>query len=130
MNTDFAADGTPAAVTPEWVFAQAGLKAAGSVRWGHPVPEAGAGVYIITMPGYGVVYIGRFKHLAEHLREFRRHIYGNMKPHGGGQEILRLSDQKVIHWACTSAHVEAERIMIAAFLRQASRRPHGNQRAS
>ncbi|MBP0444848.1 GIY-YIG nuclease family protein [Roseomonas sp. SSH11] len=121
-----------AAVTPGWLFAQAGLAPCSEVGWGQLVQERGPGVYIITADpaprdGQPVVYIGRAKSLSRRLRQFYRHRYGASSPHRGGQEILKLDGQRVVHWARAEVYAEAERLMLEAFRDATGIWPYGNR---
>jgi len=119
-------------ITPDWLFAQADLQQCGSSEWGQPLGERGSGVYIITniddaAVGPIIVYIGRAKSLARRLREFYRHRHGAKGPHRGGQDILLLPGQKIVHWARTEQYGEAERLMLVGFEGRFGRLPWGNR---
>ena len=123
------------AITPEWLFGHIGGTAGGSVEWGRPVPERGCGVYIITVAdaieGQHVVYIGRTSRpLRVRLGEFYRHRYGDSKPHSGGQEILKLTSPRTVHWAVVMHCATAEDVMLEAFRDAVGRLPYANKMRS
>ena len=120
------------AITPEWLFERIGATAGGSVEWGRPVLERGCGVYIITVAdaieGQHVVYIGRTgRPLRVRLNDFYRHRYGDSSPHSGGQEILKLTSPRKVHWAAILDSATAEHVMLEAFRAAAGRLPYGNK---
>jgi hypothetical protein len=122
-------------ITPEWLFKQAGLTAAGAAEWKQEIPERGPGVYIITSTdpaadGQPVVYIGRSKHLRRRLKQFYKHQYGQKAPHRGGQEILRLKGSLTVYWAPAEYYAAAERGMLEAFQSATGVWPHGNRMKS
>ena len=121
-----------AAITPEWLFERIGVTAGGSVEWGQPVPERGGGVYIISIldviEGQHVVYIGQTgRSLRVRLAEFYRHRYGDLSPHSGGQEVLKLGSLRKVHWAAVVDYATAEDVMLEAFRKAVGRLPYGNK---
>lgn len=119
------------AITPEWLFERIGMTEGGSVEWGQPVPERSCGVYIITVAdaveGQHVVYIGQTsRSLRVRVGEFYRHHYGDSFPHSGGQEILKLTSTRKVHWAAVVDHTTAEGVMLEAFWNAVGRLPYGN----
>lgn len=120
------------AITPEWLFERIGVMEGGSVEWGQPVPERSCGVYIITVAdaveGQHVVYIGQTSRpLRDRVGEFYRHHYGNSFPHSGGQEILKLTSPRKVHWAAIMTNKIAEYAMLQAFHAAVGRLPYGNK---
>jgi len=122
------------AITPEWLFSCVGVAEHGFVEWGAPVPERGPGVYVITaadaVEGQQVVYIGRTKHLACRLSQFYRHRYGASAPHSGGQQILKLSSPRTVHWAAVTDYAMAEHRMLEVFRSAVGNWPYGNRMKS
>ena len=119
-------------ITPDWLFGRSGIEFYGTVQWGQPLPEPGAGVYVVTatkslIGGQHVIYIGRSRSLSRRLRQFYRHKYGASAPHRGGQEILKLDGPKIVHWARVEAYAEAERLMLEAFQAEVGAWPYGNR---
>lgn len=147
---DYGADHLPAPLTPDDLFAAAGLTPTGTVRWGEPIPEPGPGVYVVSvadpdriefdarfeqerahwLEDQAVVYIGRSRRLARRLRQFYRHAYGDRSPHRGGQAILLLRCDMVIRWAATPDYAGAEHRLLEAFKAQTGRKPFGNRMRS
>ena len=104
-----------AIVTVAEIFAAANLTPCGPVAWGTPIPEKRPGVYLIQVGGV-TVYIGKTKRpLAQRLREFYGHKYGNRAPHRGGQLLLTLPGERSVYWAATDHFRIAEHLMLEAF---------------
>jgi hypothetical protein len=53
--------------------------------------------------------------LAQRLREFYGHKYGNRAPHRGGQLLLTLPGERSVYWAATDHFRIAEHLMLEAF---------------
>jgi hypothetical protein len=79
------------------------------------------------LPDQKIIYIGRAKQLRRRLRQFRRHVYGRMSPHRGGQAILLLDCVKTITWAEVPDYGKAEAALIDAFHAKIGRKPFGNR---
>lgn len=120
-------------VTLEELFSAAQLSSGGTVNWGEAIPEAGPGVYVVSLAdgywneGESIIYIGRTARLARRLRQFYRHRHGDPSPHKGGEAILQLSAPKRIHWAVAETHADAENRLIEAFRVKVGRMPFGNR---
>ena len=72
-------------------------------------------MYLIQV-GSVTVYIGKTKRpLAQRLREFYGHKYGNRAPHRGGQLLLTLPGERGVYWAATNRFRIAEHLMLEAF---------------
>ncbi len=133
--------------TADWLLSQIKTGATGKVAWGEPIPERGPGVYIVTIAdtaavdpsglpqaeqplwvrGQTVLYIGRTKHLSKRLSQFRRHVYGQLSPHRGGQAILKIDSPKLIWWAATFDYIAAEKALLDSFRKQVGVWPFGNR---
>ncbi len=115
-------------MTPDALFASAGLIRGGSVQWGEPCLERRSGVYIVAVEGV-VVYIGRTRRpLARRIHEFYKHRYGAARPHRGGQELLLLPGIRTVYWAVTLSAREAETLMLKAFEARFGCLPSANRR--
>jgi hypothetical protein len=103
-----------AIVTVAEIFAAANLTPCGPVSWGTSIPEKRPGVYLIQVDG--VTVYGKTKRpLAQRLREFYGHKYGNRAPHRGGQLLLTLPGERSVYWAATDHFRIAEHLMLEAF---------------
>jgi hypothetical protein len=112
----------------EDLFGSAGLSPSGPIPWGQDCPERGTGVYAIAIDSE-IVYVGRTKRaLAQRIREFYRHKYGDKRPHRGGQEILNMPGARLVYWCVAENPTEAERRMLDAFKNSRGRLPHANRR--
>jgi len=129
------------------LFRIAGIVPNGVTSWGEPIPESGPGVYVVTiadpamvkfdsrfeaerhrwLPDQSIVYIGRASQLRRRLRQFYRHEYGRRSPHHGGQAILLLKCELLIHWAAVADYGAAEHRLIEAFESDVQRKPFGNR---
>jgi hypothetical protein len=97
------------------LFTFSGLRGAGPVPWGTPVPEEAPGVYVVatvsdpdaahpTVPTSHlpaslkahwleepVVYIGQaLQPIRKRINQFYQHKHGRRGPHSGGQDILLI----------------------------------------
>lgn len=132
----------------------AGLAASGPVRWGEPIPESGAGVYVLAvtenaegtdcqmnrpslppeeaarwLDGQPIIYIGTTRRsIRRRLAEFWRHEYGKQAPHRGGEAVKLLAGPIWVYWAATRDPREAERQMIEAFRVAVGDLPFANRR--
>ncbi len=110
------------------LFNEVGLSVSGPIKWETPVPELGPGVYVIAEVSGRIIYIGRTgRSIRKRMSEFYRHKYHAKSPHSGGQEILTLTDPKMVYWAPTEEWLDKERIMIAAFCQREGHMPFGNK---
>jgi hypothetical protein len=132
-------------ISVEDLYARAGVTPTGITRWGDDVPTKQPRVYVIStetalsgselpederaywVPGQKIIYIGRAKQLRRRLHQFRRHVYGRMSPHRGGQAILLLDCSKTITWAEVLDYGKAEAALIDAFHSKAGKKPFGNR---
>jgi hypothetical protein len=84
---------------------------------------------VVTSPPETVVYVGRTKRaLARRLREFYRHVYGDKRPHRGGQEVLTLTGERWVYWCATDNPREVERILLDTYKAQTGSLPSANRR--
>jgi hypothetical protein len=137
-------------MTPEELFKVAGITPTGTAKWGDPIGERGPGVYVIAIAApkrikfdprfedhrdrwrddQNIVYVGRSGSLRKRLGQFYRHVYGAHSPHRGGQAILLLGCDKIIRWAATPDHANAERQLLEAFEQSVGGMPFGNRARS
>jgi hypothetical protein len=136
-------------VSVDELFSNTEVARTGSANWYDPIPEAGPGVYVISIadpslvaleslherdrhnwiPDQPIIYIGRSVHLSRRLGEFYRHEYGKPAPHRGGEAILNVGVIKRVDWAALALgeHAKAEHDLIEAFVAKVGRRPFGNR---
>ena len=136
------------------LFRAVGLRPCGPAQWREPISERRPGVYVVALVGdcndgcgrtnvaylspaehdrwlvdQPVIYIGRTtRPLAQRLREFYRHRYGDRSPHRGGQAVLLLQCKLWVYWAPTNRLKEVERNMIAVFHDRTGALPFANRR--
>lgn len=137
------------------LFQQAGLVPCGPVRWGTPLPESGAGVYVVALvpdasaqlerPVYAeyldervrrrwlseqpIIYVGQTTNqtLVMRVNQFYRHRYGQRAPHRGGEVVTLVQCDRWVYWSRAAHPRDSERIMISAFKRLAGQTPFANR---
>jgi hypothetical protein len=110
------------------LFGSAGLLPCGPIPWDQNCPERGKGVYAVVIDSE-IVYVGRTKRpLAQRIREFYRHKYGDKRPHRGGQEVLNMPGTRSVYWCAIENPIEAESKMLDFFKNSSGRLPRANRR--
>ncbi|MBI5130784.1 MAG: GIY-YIG nuclease family protein [Rhodopseudomonas palustris] len=137
-------------ISVEQLLDRAGLTLAGTVKWRTKVPESSSGIYVISIDcpedvqldglpsevrsrwneGQQIIYIGRSVNVGKRLSQFYRHVRGKPRPHRGGEDILRLEGQKLVHWSCVREYALAERKLIEFFEQSVGKKPFGNRMRS
>ena len=141
-------------LTVDELFRGASLTPVGPVRWEDLIPEAGPGVYAISvvagatdtcervdvstlspaqrdrwLPRHPIIYIGRAGSLSDRLHQFYTHRYGDHAPHRGGQDVLLLGHlQRWVFWSPTLRFQAAEHDLIHAFVEHSGHLPFANRR--
>ncbi len=145
----------PTSLTVAEIFNVASLSPRGPVRWGTPISEAGAGVYVVALVGEAnaqldcpvyadyleeperlrwlpkqpVIYIGQTTRgtLAKRVSQFYSHRYGQKAPHRGGQALKLLRCDLWVYWSPTSDPRGSELTMISAFKEEVGQKPFANR---
>lgn len=135
-------------VTVAALFRDAGIAYPVTIPWGlvPPVPLPAGGIYVVSLRDsivakqgraaprslpadvsarwhrdQPVIYIGKTeRNLRVRLREFYGHTLGNISPHRGGEDVLRLRDahwRLWVHWQTVPPDraVDAESRMLQLF---------------
>ncbi len=135
------------------IFNEARLLPRRPVRWGTPISEASAGVYVVALvgeaklpcqvyadylpslerqrwlPNQPIIYIGSTSQpLHVRVKDFYRHRYGQKGPHRGGQAVKLLRCDLWVYWSPTTDPRGSERMMINAFQEQVGQLPFANRR--
>lgn len=115
-------------LTVEDLFGSAGFSPCGPVTWGEPCPERQKGVYVVVIDSE-IVYVGRTRGpLAQRIREFYRHKYGDRRPHRGGQEVLQMPGIRLVYWCAAENPTAAEAKVLDASKEREDRLPRANRR--
>lgn len=129
------------------LFEAASLEMQGPVSWLTPIEYKSSGVYVITMvdpteasidhlpeaeakrwnSGQSIIYIGRAQEIRRRLRQFYKHVYGDPRPHRGGQAILLLKCRMQVYWAISSECGVSEEKMIETFCSSVGKMPFANR---
>jgi hypothetical protein len=129
------------------LFEAASVPMQGPVPWLTPIEEKSSGVYVISLvdpiepsisclpeveakrcnAGQGIIYIGRAKQIRRRIQQFYRHVYGNPRPHRGGQAILLLNCPMQVFWGVSPECEAAEEVMIEAFRLSVGNMPFANR---
>lgn len=128
-------------------FQAASVLMQGPVTWLTPIEEKASGVYVITLvdpvepstdhlpeveakrwnAGQPVIYIGRAKQIRRRIGQFYKHVYGDRRPHRGGQAILLLKCPMQVYWGVSSECEASEEKMIEAFRSSVGQMPFANR---
>lgn len=130
------------------LFDAVSIRAEGPKPWRTPIKSSAPGVYVLSArltdvstfkrldenelglwnADEKVVYIGKSNNLGKRLGQFYRHVFGNRKPHRGGQSVLLLDAALEVHWGVTADCASAELQMLKYFSSRVGALPYANRR--